>query len=147
MNGTPVQHPSDLSKVHRRILSRKMVKAFRLNVCLVEERFEMVQHVEKGHKPRWGYFPRQGHPQVVNKFDGTKVTPRFLQAIAYEVYVKNVTFGLLYQWLGDMGMSVSENIVQLVYLAHVRAKFVKARMEGGEKNADVFLNSIFHWNF
>ena len=30
-----------------------------------------------------------------------------LQAIAYEVYVKNVTFGLLHQWLGDMGMTVS----------------------------------------
>lgn len=252
VNGTPVQHPSDLSKVPGRILARKMVKTFRLNVCLVEEQFEMVQYVEKGQKPRWGYFPRQGHPQVVTKFDGTKATPGFLQAIAYEVYVKNVTFGLLHQWLGDMGMSVSENTLHnwlkkgkkhldrlvvelknialekdsvvncdetwckvrkydrykkcymwvlvnkservviffyedgsrgravltnflgdadlkavmsdgynayvfigdelktaqygntdhLVCLAHVRAKFVKARMEGGEKNADVFLDHI-----
>lgn len=30
-------------------------------------------------------------------FDGTKITPKFLQAIAYEVYVKNVPFGLLHQ--------------------------------------------------
>ena len=29
-----------------------------------------------------------------------------------------------------------------VYLAHVRAKFVKARMEGGDKRADVFLDNI-----
>lgn len=29
-----------------------------------------------------------------------------------------------------------------VCLAHVRAKFVKARMEGGDKRADVFLENI-----
>lgn len=51
----------------------------------------------------------EGHSQVVTRFDGTKITLNFLQAIAYEVYVKNVTFRLLHQWLGDMGMTVSEN--------------------------------------
>ena len=252
VNGTPVRHLSDLSKVPGRILDRKLVKTFRLDICLVEEQFEMVQYVEKGRKPRWGYFPKEGHLQVVTRFDGTKITPGFLQAIAYEVYVKNVTFGLLHQWLGDMGMTVSENtlrnwlkkgrkyldrmVVELkrialekdavvncdetwckvrkydrykkcymwvlvnkaerlviffyedgsrgrdvltnflgdaelkalmsdgynayvfigdelkthrykdtdhqVYLAHVRAKFVKARMEGGDKRADVFLGNI-----
>lgn len=49
---------------------------------------------------------------MVTRFDGTKITPGFLQAIAYEVYVKNVTFGLLHQWLGDMGMTVSENTLR-----------------------------------
>lgn len=252
VNGTPVRHLSDLSKVPGRILDRKMVKTFRLDICLVEEQFEMVQYVEKGRKPRWGYFPKEGHPQAVTRFDGTRITPGFLQAIAYEVYVKNVIFGLLHQWLGDMGMTVSENtlrnwlkkgrkyldrmVVELkrialekdavvncdetwckvrkydrykkcymwvlvnkaervviffyedgsrgrdvltnflgdaelkalmsdgynayvfigdglkthrykdtdhqVYLAHVRAKFVKARMEGGDKRADVFLDNI-----
>lgn len=58
-------------------------------------------------------FPFRGHPQVVTKFDGTKATPGFLQAIAYEVDVKNVTFDLLRQWLGDMGMSMSENTIHL----------------------------------
>lgn len=112
VNGTPVRHMSDLSKVPGRILDRKMVKTFRLDIRLVEEQFEMVQYVEKGRKPRWGYFPQEGHPQVVTRFDGTKITPGFLQAIAYEVYVKNVTFGLLHQWLGDMGMTVSENTLR-----------------------------------
>ena len=112
VNGTPVRHLSDLSKVPGRILDRKMVRTFRPDIRLVEEQFEMVQYVEKGRKPRWGYFPREGHPQVVTKFDGTKITPGFLQAIAYEVYVKNVTFGLLHRWLGDMGMSVSENTLR-----------------------------------
>ena len=112
VNGTPVRHLSDLSKVPGRILDRKMVKTFRLDICLVEEQFEMVQYVEKGRKPRWGYFPKEGHPQVVTRFDGTRITPGFLQAIAYEVYVKNVTFGLLHQWLGDMGMTVSENTLR-----------------------------------
>ena len=112
VNGTPVRHLSDLSKVPGRILDRKMVRTFRPDIRLVEEQFEMVQYVEKGRKPRWGYFPREGHPQVVPRFDGTKITPGFLQAIAYEVYVKNVTFGLLHRWLGDMGMSVSENTLR-----------------------------------
>ena len=56
-----------------------------------------------------GYFPTEGHPEVVMKFEGTKATPEFLQTLAYEVYVKNVTFGLLHQWLTDMGMTISEN--------------------------------------
>ena len=112
VNGTPVRHLSDLSKVPGRILDRKMVKTFRLDICLVEEQFEMVQYVEKGRKPRWGYFPKEGHPQAVTRFDGTRITLGFLQAIAYEVYVKNVIFGLLHQWLGDMGMTVSENTLR-----------------------------------
>ncbi len=112
VNGTPVRHLSDLSKVSGRILDRKMMRTFRLDIRLVEEQFEMVQYVEKGRKPRWGYFPQEGHPQVVTKLDGTKITPGFLQAIAYEVYVKNVTSGLLHQWLGDMGMSISENTLR-----------------------------------
>lgn len=45
-------------------------------------------------------------------FDGTKATPEFLQAIAYEVYVKNVTFGLLHRWLTDLGMKVSANTLR-----------------------------------
>ena len=112
VNGTPVRHLSDLSKVPGRILDRKLVRTFRLDICLIEEQFEMVQYVEKGRKPRWGYFPKEGHPQVVTRFAGTKITPGFLQAIAYEVYVKNVTFGLLHQWLVDMGMTVSENTLR-----------------------------------
>ena len=112
VNGTPVRHFSDLSKVPGRILDRKMVKTFHLDICLIEEQFEMVQYVEKGRKPRRGYFPKEGHPQVVTRFDGTKIIPGFLQAIAYEVYVKNVTFGLLHQWLVDMGMTVSENTLR-----------------------------------
>ena len=43
----------------------------------------------------------------LTSFEGTRATPEFLQAIAYEVYVKNVTFGLLHQWLTDMGMTLS----------------------------------------
>ena len=89
-----------------------MVKTFRLDICLVEEQFEMVQYIEEGRKSGWGDFPREGHPQVVTQFDGTKIPPGFLQAIAYEVYVKNVTFGLLHRWLGDMGMTVSESILR-----------------------------------
>lgn len=112
VQGEPEKHHSDLAKVPGRVLDRKMVKVFRLDMCLVEEQFEMVQYVEPGKKPKWGYFPQEGHPQVVTKFEGTKATPEFLQAIAYEVYVKNVTFGLLHQWLTDMGMTISANTLR-----------------------------------
>ena len=112
IQGEPTKHPSDLSKVPGRILERKMVKVFRLEMNLIEEQFEMVHYVEPGGKPKWGYFPKEGHPQVVTKFVGTKATPEFLQAIAYEVYVKNVTFGLLHQWITDMGMTVSANTLR-----------------------------------
>lgn len=109
LGGNPIFHPSDLSKVHGRILERKTVKVFSLKTCLVEEHFELVHYVEPGKKPKWGYFPSAGHPETVTRFEGTSATPEFLQAIAYEVYVKNVTFGLLHQWLRDMGMTISAN--------------------------------------
>ena len=112
IQGASKEYKSDLSKVPGRILERKMIPVFHLEVNLVEERFEMVHYVEKGKKPKWGYFPVAGNPQIVTKFDGTKATPEFLQAIAYEVYVKNVTFGLLHRWLTDLGMKVSANTLR-----------------------------------
>ena len=107
--GDPVFHPSDLSKVRGSLIERKTVQVFSLHMSLVEERFEMVHYAVSGQPPQWGYFPTEGHPEFVTKFEGTKATPEFLQALAYEVYVKNVTFGLLHQWLTDMGMTVSSN--------------------------------------
>lgn len=112
VQGVAKEYKSDLGKVPGRILNRRMVPVFHLEMNLVEERFEMVQYVEKGKKPKWGYFPMAGNPEVVTKFEGTKATPEFLQAIAYEVYVKNVTFGLLHRWLSDMGMRVSANTLR-----------------------------------
>lgn len=105
----PVFHPSDLSKVSGRIIERCSAPVFSLKTILVEELFEMVHYVEPSRKPKWGYFPSDSHPEVVTRFEGTTATPEFLQAVAYEVYVKNVTFGLLHQWLTDMGMTISAN--------------------------------------
>lgn len=107
--GESIEHPSDLTKVPGRIIERRLVRVFSFRTFLTEECFEMVHYAEPGKKPKWGYFPSEGHPQVITKFEGTKATPEFLQAIAYEVYVKNVTFGHLHQWLTDMGMSISKN--------------------------------------
>ena len=110
--GTPLYHPSDKSKVHGRILETKFVHLFNLRMFLVEECYELVHYVEPGQKPKWGYFPTAGHPEVIMRFEGTKATPEFLQAIAYEVYVKNVTFGSLHRWLTDMGMTISANTLR-----------------------------------
>ena len=110
--GKPVEHPSDLTKVPGRIIERRMVRVFSFRTVLAEERFEMVHYAEPGKNPKWGYFPTEGYPEVVTKFEGTKATPEFLQAIAYEVYVKNVTFGSLYRWFTDMGMTLSANTLR-----------------------------------
>ena len=112
VSGEAIGHPSDLTKVPGRIIERRMVRVFSFRTFLAEECFEMVHYAEPGKKPKWGYFPSEGHPEVITKFEGTKATPEFLQAIAYEVYVKNVTFGLLHQWLTDMGMSISRNTLR-----------------------------------
>ncbi len=104
--GEAIEHPSDLTKVPGRIIERRMVRVFSFRTFLTEECFEMVHYAEPGKKPKWGYFPSEGHPEVVTNIEGTKASPEFLQAIAYEVYVKNVTFGLLHQWLTDMGMTI-----------------------------------------
>lgn len=37
---------------------------------------------------------------------------QFMQALAYEVYMKNVTFGNLHKWVQDMGMSISKNTLR-----------------------------------
>lgn len=38
--------------------------------------------------------------------------PKFFQAIAYEVYLKNTMFGLLHRWLADMSMIISANMLR-----------------------------------
>ena len=52
VQGASKEYKSDLSKVPGRILERKMIPVFHLEVNLVEERFEMVHYVEKGKKPK-----------------------------------------------------------------------------------------------
>ena len=55
-----------------------MVRVFSFRTFLAEECFEMVHYAEPGKKPRWGYFPSEGHPEVMTGFEGTKATPEFL---------------------------------------------------------------------
>ena len=50
VQSTAREYKSDLGKVPGRILNRRMVPVFHLEMNLVEERFEMVQYVEKGKK-------------------------------------------------------------------------------------------------
>ena len=69
VQGAAKEYKSDLGKVPGRILNHRMVPVFHLEMNLVEERFEMVQYVENGKKPKWGYFPMAGNPEVVTKFE------------------------------------------------------------------------------
>ena len=152
-----IEYPSDLTKVPGRIIERRMVRVFSFRTFLTEECFEMVHYAEPGKKPKWGYFPSEGHPQVITKFEGTKSTSEFLQAIAYEVYVKNVTFGLLHRWLTDMGITIVfigdelkstqfKDTIHQVCMSHANNKFVKAGNQGGEPVAERFSN-LLKWFF
>lgn len=51
-----IGHPSDLTKVSRRIIEKKMVRVFCFCTFLAEECFKMVHYVESSKKPKWGYF-------------------------------------------------------------------------------------------
>ena len=83
--GEAIEHPSDLTKVPGRLIERRMVWVFSFRTFLTEECFEIVHYAEPGKKLKWGYFPSEGHPEIVTNFEGTRATPEFLQAIAYEV--------------------------------------------------------------
>ena len=71
----------------------------------------MLQYELKG-KTHWGYFPKAENEGEIIKVSGTKASPEFMQAIAYEVYLKGVTFGNLHKWLKDIGMSISKNTLR-----------------------------------
>ena len=72
VQGASKEYRSDLSKVPGRILERKMIPVFHLEVNLVEERFEMVHYVEKGKKPKWGYSLQQ----VIRRLSPSLTAPR-----------------------------------------------------------------------
>ena len=114
MNGSKIVHKSDRSRVPEgsRVIETKNVVLYSLEMSLVAHEYELLHVVEPGKKPVWKYYPKAGHPDRIMRFDGTKATPEFMQALAYEVYMKNVTFGLLHKWVQDMGMTVSKNTLR-----------------------------------
>ena len=114
VNGRRIVHKSDRSRVPEgsRVIETKNVVLYSLEMSLVAHEYEMLHVVEPGKKPIWKYYPKDGHPEQVMRFDGTKATPEFMQALAYEVYMKNVTFGNLHKWVQDMGMAVSKNTLR-----------------------------------
>ena len=129
--GNPVFHPSDLSRVPGRVIERKTVQVFSLRTCLVEERFEMVHYAAPGQKPKWGYFPSDGHPEVVTRLEGTKATPEFLQSIAY------VFIGMFIS--NELKSARFKDTVHQVCVAHGRNNFVKAWNQGHKPNARLFV--------
>ena len=86
-------------------------------LALRKKCFEIIHYLEPGKETKWVYPPSKDHLEVLTKFEGTKATPEFLQVIAFEVYVKNVAFGLLHQWLTDMGLDMPTPKKHLVQLA------------------------------
>lgn len=114
LDGKKVVHKSDRSRVPEdvHVIETKKVVLYSLEMSLVAHEYELLHVVEPGKKPVWKYYPAAGHPEQIMRFDGTKATPEFMQSLAYEVYMKNVTFGNLHKWVRDMGMTVSKNTLR-----------------------------------
>ena len=123
VQGTAKEYKSDLSKVPGRIINRRMVPVFHLEMNIVEERFEMVQYVEKGKKPKWGYLGDAELKSVMS--DG------------YNAYV----------FIGNELKTVEKSpnlskTIHQVCLAHLKAKFNKASEQAGDRHADIFLEIL-----
>lgn len=117
-NGTPVTHPNDDSKVPGKIVDRKNITVFSLYMGIRAENFEKVKYAisctdpntgRKKKTHRWEYFACEGHPQEIPMFDGAHATPEFMQALAYEVFMKNTSIGTVKRQLGDLGLQMSDN--------------------------------------
>lgn len=83
MNGSKVVHKSDRSRVPEgtRVIETKNVVLYSQEMSLVAHEYELLHVVESGKKPVWKYYPSAGHPDRIMRFDGTKATPEFMQAL------------------------------------------------------------------
>lgn len=120
-NGEAILHPSDRSKTGEP-LDTNIIRLFTLKTVIEANDYEMVkvrawiEDPETGKKRRttkWIYEACPGHPLTVPAFEGTHATPEFMQALAYEIYMKGTTFGSLHRQLKDMGMSISKSILNI----------------------------------
>ena len=93
MDGRKVVHKSDRSRVpgNARVIEARNVVVYSLEMTLVAHEYELLHVVEPGKKPVWKYYPSSGHPDRIMRFEGTKATPEFMQALAYEVYLNSAT--------------------------------------------------------
>ena len=116
--GSPIFHPCDTSGIKDVILDRHMFRTYSIKTVLEAHDFEMVkvrtwvtdpETGEKRRSTKWVYAGCPGHPQTIPVVEGTHATPEFMQALAYEVYMKGTTFGCLHKWLKDLGMSISKS--------------------------------------
>lgn len=111
------EHPCDVTGLGE-VLDRRTVTIFNLKTVLSADSYEMVKvrayktDPATGKRTRtteWVYRGCPGHPASIPAFKGTHATPEFIQALAYEVYLKGTTLGNIHKWLSDLGMSVSKS--------------------------------------
>lgn len=112
--GRTSRHRSDRCKLPEgaRVIETRYVPVYSLKVGIRCDEYEMLHVVEKGKKPYWLYVPSEGEKDRMLRVEGTKASPELMQALAYEVYLKGVTFGNVHRWLRDMGLRVSKNTLR-----------------------------------
>lgn len=120
--GVSELHPNDDTKVAGRITDRRTIRVYSLTMGIRAEEFEKVKYSYYDDDPktgkrrkrhRWEYFAKEGHPETIPMFEGTHATPEFMQALAYEVFMKNTSIGTVQRQLADLGLTMSDNALNI----------------------------------
>ena len=101
----------------------------------------MVHYAAADQKPQWGYFPSEGHSEVVIKFEGTKATPDFLG----DAELKSIMSDRYNAYVfirNELKSAQFKDTVHLVCLSHLNNKFVKACNQGKEPNESLFSDDL-----
>lgn len=114
LNGLEAKHVTlkcDLSRLPEgaQVVDSREVEVYDMKVVLSCVTMTKVRIKFPGQKrARWMFLPKKEDEKYL-PVAGTKATPAFMQALAYEVYMKGVTRGALHRQLKDFGMSISRN--------------------------------------
>lgn len=94
------------------ITDRRIETFYSLKSYLICETIEKLRVKLPGKKSSlWMYIPKEGERYQL-PVPGTKASPEFLRAIAYDHYLKRVTTGCIHRSLKDLGMQISKNTLR-----------------------------------
>ena len=94
------------------ITDRRTETFYSMKSYLICETIEKLRVKLPGKKSSlWMYIPKEGERYQL-PIPGTKASPEFLRAIAYDHYLKRVTTGCIHRSLKDLGMQISKNTLR-----------------------------------
>ena len=150
-DGIKNDHPFDRSKTDKTVSTESFFfSVIEMKMVLTEERFEKVRTFKYETDPKTGKKVRtsqyeniasDGHPVAIECVEGTRATPRLMQWIASEVYIKGCSLGDVNSHLDSLGLHIEKKTLSnwlkmgKVYLDNEYAKL---------KETALTKNSILH---